>query len=358
MTDRFTMLEEVISRFPRERLANLPTPLHEAPRLSNALGGPRIIFKRDDLTGFPLAGNKTRMFEFSLAEAKVRGADTVVHTAGVQSNYCRQLAAACSKLGLKAYLPLTVIRGDKDFELQGNILLMLLLGAEVELVTTRSGWEDEDRARITQGVAEKLTKMGRKVFVARGTDRDTALEAMAYLNCALEMSRQTERTGDAVDYVVLAAYDTTQIGLILGAKFLGEKWEILGFSPFAGKGDAATTQVRLAEHTASLMELELAVEAHEVRNTNEYAGKGYGITTKSGLEAIRIVAQEEGILLDPVYTGKAMSGLVDYIRTGKITADKTVLFLHTGGWPALFAYQYAFANLHQQITVSRVESYR
>jgi len=357
MKHRAEILEESIAKLPREQLANLPTPLQEAPRLSRALGGPRILFKRDDLTGFPLAGNKTRMFEFSLAEAKRLGADTVVHNAGVQSNYCRQLAAGCSKLGLKAYLPLTVIRGDEDFDLQGNLLLMLLMGAEVELVTSKGGWEERNRAFVHQGISKKLTEMGRKVFIARGTDRDTALETVSYVNCALEIYRQLQETNESIDYIVLAAYDTTQVGLILGAKFLRQKWEILGFCPMAKRKDAAAAQAKIAEDTADLLSLDVAVNADEVRNTTEYAGEGYGVPTEAGMDAIRLVAQEEGILLDPVYTGKAMSGLLDYIQKGKIRKDKTVLFLHTGGWPALFAYRHAFKNLNEHLTVSHVESY-
>ena len=186
-------LRESIGQLPRVQLANLPTPIHEVPRLTKALGGPRILFKRDDLTGIALSGNKSRMFEFSLAEAKKQGADTVVHCSGIQSNYCRQLAAAASKLGLRSYFALRTIRGDKDIRIQGNLLLMLLAGAEVEiLVGSDPTFLQQNKHLVYDVLVERLQRQGRRIYVARGTEKAEALEAVAYVDCALEMHEQLE----------------------------------------------------------------------------------------------------------------------------------------------------------------------
>jgi len=325
-------LVDSISRLPRIKLAHLPTPLEEVPRLSRALGGPRIFFKRDDLTGMPLSGNKTRMFEFSLAKAIEEGAEVVVQSNAVQSNYSRQLAVACAKLGLEAHLVLRKARGDKELSVQGNLLLDLLAGAKVELVDA----DVSEQRRLKMKKADELRKAGRKVYVARGTDRDTAVEAVAYVECALELYEQLEKLEIESDYLFLSAHDTTQAGLLVGTKYLGINTQIVGTNMF--NHDSVPLIAKVVNDIIELLGLDLTIRSDEVINTTDYVGEGYGIPTPEGLEAIKLVARTEGICLDPVYTGKAMAGLIDYVRQGKVKENQTVVFLHTGGFPSLFAY--------------------
>ena len=325
-------LRTAIDVLPRVQLAYLPTPLEEAPRLSKVLGGPRILFKRDDLTGLPLSGNKTRMFEFSLAEAIDQGAEIVVQSNAAQSNYSRQLAVACAKLGLQAQLVLRKARGEKDLSLQGNLLLDLLAGAKVELVDA----DVSEQPKLKKHKVDELRKKGHKVYEARGTDRDTAIEAVAYVNCALELYEQLEKMKSEPTYLFVSAHDTTQAGLLVGAKYLGASFQVRGINMF--NHDSRELISKIGNDIISLLGLDMSISANEVINTADYVGKGYGIPTQEGLEAIKLVARSEGIFLDPVYTSKAMVGLIDHINQGRIGKDETVVFLHTGGFPSLFAY--------------------
>lgn len=326
-------LVSCIDRIPRVRLANLPTPLEDAPRLSAALSGPRILIKRDDLTGLPLSGNKTRMFEFSLAQALEQGADTVVMSSSVQSNYCRQLAFACRKLGLEVHLVLRRVRGDRDLDIQGNLFLDLLAGAKVEIVDA----EDADQPQLVRAKAQELSQKGHKVYEARGTEHDEALEALAYVNCALELAEQLEEKQINANYLFVSANDTTQAGLCAGARYFGADWQIIGINP--SKDNSTLTIARIANEIGTLLGLDISISPEEIVNTNNYAGEGYGKMTRVAFEAIELLARTEAILLDPVYTGKAMAGLVCLIQEGKIRRDETVVFVHTGGFPTLFAYR-------------------
>ncbi|MBE0478697.1 D-cysteine desulfhydrase family protein [Candidatus Aerophobetes bacterium] len=335
-------LKERIGKLPRVHLANLPTPLEAASRLSEALKGPEIYFKRDDLTGLAFGGNKTRMFEFILAHALNMGADSVVAGAAAQSNYCRQMAAACSKLGLKAYLVLRKVRGDIDFQPQGNLLLDLLLGANVEIIEAKSPAE---QTHIMQEVAEGLKAKGHRPYLARMANiEDVGLDAIAYVNCLLELYEQLIDMNLKPTYLYVAAADTTQAGLVLGAKYLGLDFPIIGINPLdkIWAEDVPPAVAKIANMAAEILGLDVRVEPSEVISYGEYVGEGYGKVTKEGVEAIKLVAEKEGLFLDPVYTGKAMSGLIDHIRKGKIKRGEKVIFLHTGGFPALFAYSTEF----------------
>lgn len=322
-----------IDALPRVRLAYLPTPLEDAPRLSGALGGPRILIKRDDLTGLPLSGNKTRMFEFSLAQALREGADTVVMSSSVQSNYCRQLAFACRKLGLELHLVLRRVRGERDLDIQGNLFLDLLAGAKVEIVDA----EDADQPQLVRAKAQVLRQEGHKVYEARGTEHGEALEALAYVDCALELAEQLEEKQINANYLFVSANDTTQAGLCVGAKYLGAGWQIIGINP--SRDNSTSTIARIANEVAALLRLEISFTSEEIVNTNAYVGEGYGKMTREAFEATELVARTEAILLDPVYTGKAMAALVCLVQEGKIRRDETVVFVHTGGFPTLFAYR-------------------
>jgi 1-aminocyclopropane-1-carboxylate deaminase/D-cysteine desulfhydrase-like pyridoxal-dependent ACC family enzyme len=344
-----TDLSKALARLPRLALAQLPTPLQHAPRLSRALGGPQIYFKRDDLTGMPLGGNKTRMFEYVLPRALAAGADCVVAGAAVQSNYCRQLTAACAHLGLDIYLLLRSARPDVEEEPQGNFLLDLLMGANVTLLG-RVDWR-EQRSRL-QAKTEQLRAEGRRPYLARmaNTD-DIGLDAAAYAHCALEMHDQFAAMGIAPTHVYVAAADTTQGGLVLGAKALGESYRVVAVHPASGAllgGAAEAPILEAAEKCAQELGLGVRLQPQDIVNHVEYAGEGYAAPTPEGLAAVRLVASHEGILLDPVYTGKAMAALIDHIRRGLLQPGDTVVFLHTGGYPALFAYSRYF-NFDDQI---------
>jgi D-cysteine desulfhydrase family pyridoxal phosphate-dependent enzyme len=332
---RAAELEDLIDRLPRANLANLPTPLEEAPRLSEALGGPRIFFKRDDLTGLALGGNKTRMFEFTLGEALQRGATTVVAGAAVQSNYCRQLAAACSKLGLGLHLVLRKTPGEEDPEIQGNLLLDLLFGAKIEIIEA----DVMEQEKVINRVAGKLTEKGHRVYMGRKSSlADLGLEAVGYVNCALELHHQLRERDLRINGLFTSSSTTTQAGLLLGAKYLNCDFQIVGVSPVDWIEDIPSEIARIANDTATRLGIDLTVSPSEIINLGGYVGEGYGRLTPEALEAIKLVARTEGILLDPVYTGKAVAALIDYIRRKEIGDQETVVFLHTGGFPALFAY--------------------
>ena len=335
-------LRERIEKLPRVRLAHLPTPLEETPRLSEALKGPLIYFKRDDLTGLAFGGNKTRMFEFILGHALSIGADSVVAGAAVQSNYCRQMAAACSKLGLDVYLVLRKVRGDIDLQPQGNLLLDLLTGAQVEIIEASSPAE---QIRIMKKVTEDLQAKGHHPYLARMANcEDTGLDAIAYVNCIGEICEQLESMDLEPDYLYVASADTTQAGLVLGAKYLGLDFPIVGINPLdeIWGEHVPSTVAKIANMAGEILNLDLKVEASEVISYSDYVGRGYGQVTEKGIEVIKLVAEREGIFLDPVYTAKAMSALIDHIRQGKIGKEGKVIFLHTGGSPALFAYNEEF----------------
>ena len=337
--DSTAELKALIDRLPRVNLAKLPTPLEEAPRLSEALGGPRIFFKRDDLTGLALGGNKTRMFEFTLGEALQKGVTTIVAGAGVQSNYCRQLAAACSKLGLGLHLILRRTPGEVDIQLQGNLLLDLMFNAEVEIIEA----DVLEQKKVIEDVAKRLADEGHRVYMGRKSDlADLGLEAIGYVNCALELCSQLEEQDVEINRLFVSSSTTTQAGLVLGTKYLNSDFQIIGVNPVDWIEDVPSEIAWIANEAAMRLGVNLSVNPSEIVNLGEYVGEGYGKLTPEAVEAIKLVARTEGILLDPVYSGKAMAALIDRIHKKAIKSDETVLFLHTGGAPALFAYNKNF----------------
>jgi D-cysteine desulfhydrase family pyridoxal phosphate-dependent enzyme len=343
--DSTAELKVLIDRLPRVNLAKLPTPLEEAPRLSEALGGQRIFFKRDDLTGLALGGNKTRMFEFTLGEALQRGATTIVAGAGMQSNYCRQLAAACSKLDLGLHLILRRTPGEVDIELQGNLLLDLMFDAEVEIIEA----DVLEQKKAIENAAKRLSDEGHRVYMGRKSNfADLGLEAVGYVNCALELCNQLEEQDVEINRLFVSSSTTTQAGLVLGNKYLNSDFQIVGVNPVDWIEDVPSEIARIANEAAMRLGVNLSVNSSEISNLGEYVGEGYGKLTPEAVEAIKLVARTEGILLDPVYSGKAMAALIDRIHRKAIESDETVLFLHTGGFPALFAYNKDF-NLDQKL---------
>jgi D-cysteine desulfhydrase family pyridoxal phosphate-dependent enzyme len=321
-----------IGRLPRVRLATLPTPLEETPRLTKMLGGPRILFKRDDNDGFALGGNKARKLEFLIADAMQKGADTIITTGGVQSNHARITAAAAKRYGMR---PILVLRGDSSAEYDGNLLLDKLFGAEIRIVAP----DMRDTMPIMQDIAEEMRDGGREPYIIP-SGGSNPVGAIAYSNAMLEIISQAVEMSVKVDHVVFASGSGgTQGGLLFGAKALNFQGRILGISDGASRDLLASKIVEIANGCARLIDSHVSVSLKDVDFLDQYAGKGYGILQKEVVDAIMTVAGTEGILLDPVYTGKAMWGLMDLIHQGYFEKDETVVFIHTGGTPALFAYK-------------------
>lgn len=321
-----------LGRLPRLKIAALPTPLEEAPSLSAYLGGPRIMFKRDDITGLAFGGNKVRKIEYLMGEAVDRGCDVVVTVGAVQSNHARVTAAAARRLGLDSVL---VLHGEEPAQRQGNLLLDAIFGADIRIVNT----DDEYVLMgVVEDVARELRRQGRSPYVIpRGGA--TALGAAAFVNAGLELLDQLNGRGIRADAVVHASTSGgTQAGLYTALKVTQSGIQVLGISAGPPR-EVVTSRVRgLTGDLITLLGLDWRPHPDDIVVTDEYVGERYGVPTPACLDAMRLVARTEGTLLDPVYTGKAMAGLIDLVRRGQFAADQTVIFWHTGGQPAIFAY--------------------
>ena len=327
-------LESRIAALPRVSLAHLPTPLDHCPRLTAELGGPQIYIKRDDMTGLAFGGNKTRQIEFIFSEALAAGADTVVTGAYSQSNLCRQITAAARKLDMQPVLVL--LHGEKGPMLQGNLLLDRLMGADVTVV---DGSDSERLTPLLEQKVEELKAQGRRpYFIAPFALETQSLAAIGYVNAALELDAQLEAMGVRADYMYVSGANMTPAGLLVGMRALGAATRVVDITPITWTEDRQTDIARIANAAAARLELDLAIRPEDVINEDAYIGERYGVVTPEGKEAFTLAAQTEGIILDPVYTSKAMAGLIDHIRTGRIGKHETVVFLHTGGVPAVFAY--------------------
>ena len=315
----------MIERVP---LAHLPTPIEALPRLSRLLGGPQLFIKRDDLTGLGLGGNKTRKLEYLAPDALAKGAKTLITTGAVQSNHCRQVAAAAAKLGLDCQLILT---GNEPGEAQGNLLLDKLSGAQI-FFTTKANRDQELQLRFQQAQRD-----GQKPYLIPYGGSNT-IGALGYLNAMVELKDQ----GLEPDWIVFATSSGgTQAGLILGAHITGFRGKILGIS-IEHSSDPFSAQIAdLVNKTVDELGYDWSVTSREVLINDSYCQAGYGVLTSAEIEAVNLLARTEGILLDPVYTGRATAGLLDLIRKGFFRPEEKVLFWHTGGTPALFAEPYS-----------------
>lgn len=324
-------LIQKIAQMPQVDIGHFPTPLEECPRLSEQLGGPRIFIKREDCSGLAFGGNKVRQLTFTIGDAVAQGADTIVHGAASQSNHCRQTAAACGKLGLNCYLRLA--RDHKSI-VQGNLLLDHLAGADIQIVDVPFGPELDV---VKYELAERLKEQGLKPQVI-APPCATALAAVAFTWCIAEIHQQQQQLGIDADRIYTASAGGTQAGLVLGTKTLGMKLKPFGCAPIHWN-DKIERMCTAANTAAELLELDTHVTDADIQNTDDYIGEAYGYLTPECIEALKLVANTEGIFLDPVYTAKAMACLIEHIQQGQIGSDETVIFLHTGGTPALFAYQ-------------------
>jgi 1-aminocyclopropane-1-carboxylate deaminase/D-cysteine desulfhydrase-like pyridoxal-dependent ACC family enzyme len=326
-------LRRCAARLPRVDLAHLPTPLEEAPRFADRIGGCRVFLKRDDCTGLLFGGNKTRHNEFLLADALHEGADLVVWGAGVQSNNCRQTAAACAKLGLECHLYLT--RATHDDDMQGNLLLDHLMGARVHIVDVPLGPELDD---LLLARAEDYRRAGRRPYV---WDRikGRPLAAVSYALCLAEILEDMRALGVEPSAVYAAAAGATGAGLALGRAVLGLPWQVRLLAPIRWPWDTRSDLAEVANRAAALLGLPHRLTPEDIDVSDDMVGPAYGFVTDESREAMRLLARTEGVLLDPVYTGKAMAGLIRDVRRGRIEPGQSLVFVHTGGTPAVFAYR-------------------
>ena len=324
-----------LARFPRVHLAHLPTPLERMDRLSEALGGPEIWIKRDDCTGLSTGGNKTRKLEFLMAEAQAEGADLVMTQGATQSNHARQTAAFAARLGMDCHILLEDRTGYKDenYNHNGNVLLDVLHGATYE---TRNAGLDMNAEM--ESVAENFRRQGKRVYTIPGGGSNTT-GALGYANCALELVGQANDRGLVIDHIVHATGSTgTQAGLVTGLKALNANIPVMGISVRAAKEAQEENVFKLASATADVLGCPGVVSAQDIAANSDYVGEGYGLPTEAGIDAIRMFAKFEGLLLDPVYSSKGAAGLIDLIRKGHYKKGERVVFLHTGGSVSLFGY--------------------
>jgi len=331
-------IRQRIARFPRVRLASLPTPLQECPNLTKALrqtlgrpeSVPRLFIKRDDLTGLAFGGNKTRNLEFRMAEAQSLGADVMVAGLEAQSNSARQTTAAANMLGMKTILLLIPAPGARSW--QGNVLVDRLLGAEVRWLK-----KGENMDQALRAIAEEQRQAGHTPYVMNHASFFAVASCLAYVLSTLEIHEQLAAYGAQADAIYLSSASKGQAGVVLGALSLGGRSRVVGISARPG-GDRHGATARIVNETAGLLDWDVTVTPADIINEDQYAGPGYGVPTEAAREAIMQLARTDGVLTDPVYTGKALVGLLDHVRQGRYTQDQSVVFIHTGGLPALFAY--------------------
>jgi len=330
-----------IARFPRRRYTTGFTAIERMDRLSEALGGPTLWIKRDDQLGLTAGGNKTRKLEFLIADALAKGADTLVTTGAPQSNHCRLTAAAAVKEGLKCRLLIEErIAGSFDPQASGNHYLFDLLGVEkIEMVPAGT-----DLAAGMARMAADLEAEGRKPYVIPGGGSNP-LGALGYVACAGEIIAQSADMGVAFDEVVCASGSAgTHAGLLVGLEAARSGMPLSGVSVRRAVDQQVALVEGLAVRTAELLGYDASVVAGKVAVDDRWVGEGYAIPTDTMIEAVRMLAGLEGVLLDPVYTGKAMAGLIGQVREGRWKKGQNVLFVHTGGSPALYAYRPVLAK--------------
>jgi D-cysteine desulfhydrase family pyridoxal phosphate-dependent enzyme len=311
----------------RVHFAHLPTPVEAMPRLEAALGGPHLLVKRDDLTGLALGGNKTRKLEFLVGDASARGARTLITTGAAQSNHCRQTAAAAARSGMDCIL---VLVGQAGEQAGANLLLDALFGAQIV-------WTDKaQRDQVLQATFDQAAERGARPYLIP-YGGSNPLGALGYVFAMQEFMEQDAQA----DWVVFASSSGgTQAGLVLGAAMSSFPGRVLGISVDEPGAILQERVARLATETAGRMEQSFTFRPEEILVRDEYCAAGYGVLTRAEIEAIGLFARCEGLLLDPVYTGRAAAGMIDLIRKGFFKPEETVLFFHTGGQPALFAPQY------------------
>ncbi len=329
-----------LDTLPRFKLATLPTPLDEAPRLSQELGV-RVLVKRDDLTGFALGGNKARKLEFLVADAVGQGAELLITGGGPQSNHARMTAAAARKAGMEALL---ILFGEPPAEVNGNLLLDQLLGAEIRY----AGTDDKNETdRVIANAAEELRAQGRKPY-AIPVGGSTPLGCVSYILAVGELLEQLQALDVTPDYIFITTGSCgTHAGILAGMKYYGVRIPVYGITVSRPRTECLERIPRLVDATSRFIDTPLPLAPGDVIVNEHYLGPASGTITPEARAAIRLVAQREGIFLDPVYTGKTMAGLIDLARRGDIPRGSTVVFWHTGGAPGLFGHPADFEEAKQ-----------
>jgi L-cysteate sulfo-lyase len=328
-----------LAKFPRLRFAHLPTPLEPMTNLSRLLDGPNLWVKRDDCTGLAGGGNKTRKLEFLMADAEQHGADTIITQGAVQSNHARQTAAIAAKLGYECYLLLENRTGsnDPDFLANGNVLLDDIYNARLSNFPAGTDMNQE-----MLGLAEELRAAGKNPYIIPGGGSNR-IGALGYVDAAYELVWQCNDQGLKVDHIVHATGSTgTQAGLVTGLTAIHSGINLMGISVRTPKEAQEENVYRLACETADFIGSSGALNRSDVVANSDYVGEGYGIPTDGMIEAVEMTARHESILLDPVYSGKGMAGLIDLVRQGFYRRGENIVFIHTGGAQALSGYRSLF----------------
>jgi L-cysteate sulfo-lyase len=323
--------------FPRVSLGHLPTPLERAPALTRALGGPQLFVKRDDCTGPALGGNKTRKLEFSMAAALDQRADLIITSGGTQSNHVRQTAAAAAKLGLECHCVVANPLRDfqPDYVRTGNLLLDRLLGAQLHVASDTGSAMNDELVRLVA----QATRTGRRPYLIPVGASD-AVGSLGYVNCAAELLEQCAVAGIDPSHIIVATGSAgTHAGLLAGLRLQGRAIEVVGIAVSETSAIKSGKVRRVVDQLLALIGVAPSlVPDRDIVVLDQYVGGGYAIAAPGTLQALRMAAQLESLILDPVYTGKAMAGLIDLVRTAKLHGAKDIIFIHTGGSPALFAY--------------------
>jgi len=325
----------LLSRFPRVSLAHLPTPLEFLPRLTEHLGGPKIYVKRDDCTGLGTGGNKTRKLEFLVADAMAKNADVIITQGAVQSNHARQTAAAACKVGMACELIFEkrVKDADEAYRTSGNVLLDRIFGANIREVE-----KGTDMGAAMEEVAAELRSKGRNPYIIPGGGSNP-IGALGYIDCALEFMTQANRKGIVIDHVVHATGSAgTQAGLVVGLQMTNSNIPLLGIGVNAPKDEQEAKVWKLTQETAEYVGAPGCVQREDIVANCDYVGAGYGVPTEAMNDAVMLLARLEGLLFDPVYSGKGLAGLIDLVQKGYFKGADSIVFVHTGGIAGLFGY--------------------
>jgi 1-aminocyclopropane-1-carboxylate deaminase/D-cysteine desulfhydrase-like pyridoxal-dependent ACC family enzyme len=331
LNERFTELRQSLDGFPRIPLGVFPTPIDPCPRLSRAIGPVEIYVKRDDLTGLAFGGNKVRHLEYVFGDAVQRGATAIISGSHVHANLPRQVAAACARLEMR---PFMILRGDRPDHLFGNLLVYALMDGQCRFVPVES--YNRDFTRLANTWAAELTAAGERPYIFDDANPDSeglGLAALGYVNAVLELESQFEALSWRPDVIFMCSAVTSQAGVQTAITALEAPYGLVGVS--ARNPGAAATITKVANRASTILELDHRFTPDEITNLSEYIGD-YGKPTKESLAATRLAAKTEGLLLDPVYTGKAMAAVIDQVQRGLIAQGARVLFWHTGGTPHLF----------------------
>jgi D-cysteine desulfhydrase/L-cysteate sulfo-lyase len=325
----FGWMREQIARIPRVKLAITPTPLIEAHNLTRHLGGPRIFVKHDEMTGIAFGGNKLRLLEFRLARSLAEGADTVIFGLDLQSNSARCFAGACNRLRLK---PILVLVGKRPAVVQGNLLVNYLLGAEIHFAKDAA-----EQRRMLDELAERVRHKGGRPHILNDNPMFYAASALAYIESTMEILEQLDAEGLKPHSFYMCSGGKGQAGVVLAQRLLKTGFTMRGVTASQAY-EVRPRTAEIANETAKVLGLDETFGPDDVVSFSEFVGEGYGIPTPAGVEAVKLFARQEGIILDPIYTGKGAAAMIAHIREGQFKKDDVVVFIHTGGLPAIFTW--------------------